>query len=59
MLGRHAQIGNLGGLDDHVLVLAVFVTLYDLIFFDGRGGLARGIFQRGGEHLLVAHPFAG
>ena len=39
VLGGDAQVGDLGGLDDDVLALGVFVTLYDLILLDRRGGL--------------------
>jgi hypothetical protein len=59
VLGGHAQIGDFGRLDDDVLVLAVFVALYDLILLDRRSGFARGLFEGGGQDLLVAHALAG
>jgi len=46
VLGGHAQIGDFGRLDDDVLVLAVFVALYDLILLDRRSGFARGSSRR-------------
>ena len=59
VLGGDAQVGDLGGLDGDVLALGVFVALDDLVLLDGRGGFVGACFERGGEHLLVAHALAG
>jgi hypothetical protein len=59
VLGRDAQVGNLGGLNDDVLAFAVLIPFDDLILFDGCGRFVGRLLQRGGEYLLVTDALAG
>ena len=58
VLRGDAEVGDLGGLDEDVLALAVFVTFYDLIFLHWRGGFVGRLFERGREDLLVTDTLA-
>ena len=58
MLGRYAKVGDLGGLDDDVLALGVFVTLDDLVLLDRCGGFAGSFFESGGKDFLMADALA-
>src|SRR6185312_13399853 len=59
MFRGNAQVLDLARLNRDVLAFSIFIALDDLIFFDRRGSLIRGLLDSGSQDLLVSDPFAG